>query len=134
MRAETPTAETDSPRSSKEKVSAEVGAASAEEPATNDADAEAVDEVESSGDTESLDLKPYSLPSVRELFRVLVNFLDPHDRQHTDTMRVMALRIIHVALEVSGSFIARHPALATIAEDRLELYKQHGLLKLRKVS
>jgi golgi-specific brefeldin A-resistance guanine nucleotide exchange factor 1 len=73
-------------------------------------------------ETESLDLKPYSLPSVRELFRVLVNFLDPADRSHTDTMRVMAMRIIHVALEVSGPFIARHPALATIAEDRLCCY------------
>lgn len=68
---------------------------------------------------DSLDLRPYSLPSVRELFRVLVNFLDPHDRKHPDTMRVMALRIIHVALEVAGPSIARHPALATIAEDRL---------------
>lgn len=77
---------------------------------------------EQAEDTESLDLKPYSLPSVRELFRVLVNFLDPHDRHHTDTMRVMAMRIIHVALEVAGPFIARHPALATIAEDRLCCY------------
>ncbi|RFU72673.1 guanine nucleotide exchange factor for adp ribosylation factors [Trichoderma arundinaceum] len=73
-------------------------------------------------DTESVDLRPYSLPSVRELFRVLVNFLDPNDRHHTDTMRVVALRIIHVALEVSGSFIARHPALATIAKDQLCCY------------
>ncbi|KAG6042156.1 hypothetical protein E4U41_004960 [Claviceps citrina] len=73
-------------------------------------------------ETDSVDLKPYSLPSVRELFRVLVNFLDPNDRQHTDTMRVMAMRILHVALEVSGPFIARHPALATIAEDRLCCY------------
>ncbi|OAQ62261.1 Sec7 domain-containing protein [Pochonia chlamydosporia 170] len=73
-------------------------------------------------ETDSLDLKPYSLPSVRELFRVLVNFLDPNDRQHTDTMRVMAMRILHVALEVSGPFIARHPALAAIAEDRLCCY------------
>lgn len=73
-------------------------------------------------DNESIDLKPYSLPSVRELFRVLVNFLDPNDLQHTDTMRVMALRIIHVALEVAGPFIARHPALASIAEDRLCCY------------
>lgn len=71
------------------------------------------------GTADSLDLRPYSLPSVRELFRVLVNFLDPHDRKHPDTMRVMALRIIHVALEVAGPSIARHPALATIAEDRL---------------
>lgn len=77
---------------------------------------------EQTEETESLDLKPYSLPSVRELFRVLVSFLDPSDRSHTDTMRVMAMRIIHVALEVSGPFIARHPALATIAEDRLCCY------------
>ncbi|KAF4507031.1 hypothetical protein G6O67_005708 [Ophiocordyceps sinensis] len=77
---------------------------------------------EDNGDAESLDLKPYSLPSVRELFRVLVSILDPNDRQHTDTMRVMAMRILHVALEVSGPFIARHPALATIAEDRLCCY------------
>ncbi|KAG6070005.1 hypothetical protein E4U16_007218 [Claviceps sp. LM84 group G4] len=73
-------------------------------------------------DIDSVDLKPYSLPSVRELFRVLVNFLDPNDRQHTDTMRVVAMRILHVALEVSGPFIARNPALATIAEDRLCCY------------
>lgn len=79
-------------------------------------------ESEESEDSESVDLKPYSLPSVRELFRVLVNFLDPNDRHHTDTMRVMALRIIHVAFEVAGPFIARHPALATIAEDKLCSY------------
>lgn len=71
------------------------------------------------GTADSIDLRPYSLPSVRELFRVLVNFLDPRDRKHPDTMRVMALRIIHVALEVAGPSIARHPALATIAEDKL---------------
>ncbi|ROT34831.1 Sec7 domain-containing protein [Sodiomyces alkalinus F11] len=73
-------------------------------------------------DAQSLDLRPYSLPTVRELFRVLVNFLNPDDRQHTDTMRVMALRIIHVALEVSGPLITRHPTLALIAEDQLCCY------------
>ncbi|KAL2157477.1 hypothetical protein VTH06DRAFT_6028 [Thermothelomyces fergusii] len=67
----------------------------------------------------SVDLRPYSLLSIRELFRVLVSFLDPHDRKHPDQMRVMALRIIHVALEVAGPSIARHPALASIAEDQL---------------
>ncbi|KID76590.1 Sec7 domain-containing protein, partial [Metarhizium brunneum ARSEF 3297] len=77
---------------------------------------------EQTEETEFVDLKPYSFPSVRELFRVLVNFLDPNDRQHTDTMRVMAMRILHVALEVSGPFITRHPALAAIAEDRLCCY------------
>lgn len=71
---------------------------------------------------DSVDLRPYSLPSIRELFRVLVTFLDPHDRRHPDQMRVMALRIIHVALEVAGPSIARHPALAVIAEDQLCCY------------
>jgi brefeldin A-resistance guanine nucleotide exchange factor 1 len=65
------------------------------------------------------EIKPYSLPSIRELFRVLVDLLDPHDRQHSDAMRVMALRIIDVALEVAGPSIAKHPTLAMLAEDRL---------------
>ncbi|KAF2473777.1 Sec7-domain-containing protein [Lindgomyces ingoldianus] len=65
------------------------------------------------------EIKPYSLPSIRELFRVLVDLLDPHDRQHTDTMRVMALRIVDVALEVAGPSIANHPSLANLAKDTL---------------
>ncbi|RYP17307.1 hypothetical protein DL765_004598 [Monosporascus sp. GIB2] len=69
--------------------------------------------------SESLEIRPYSLPSIKELFRVLVDLLDPHDKQQGDTMRVMALRIIHVALEVAGPSIARHPSLAVVAEDRL---------------
>ncbi|KAI0135004.1 hypothetical protein F4814DRAFT_399632 [Daldinia grandis] len=75
--------------------------------------------IEPSESDDSLDIKPYSLPSMKELFRVLVDLLDPHDKQQGDTMRVMALRIIHVALEVAGPSIARHPALAVVAEDRL---------------
>ncbi|PQE10189.1 Sec7 domain-containing protein [Rutstroemia sp. NJR-2017a WRK4] len=66
--------------------------------------------------------KPYSLPSICELFRALIDLLDPHDRKHSDALRVMALRIINVALEVAGPSIAKHPALATLAEDRLCRY------------
>lgn len=64
-------------------------------------------------------IKPYSLPSIRELFRVLVDLLDPDDRQHNDTMRIMALRIVDVALEVAGPSIASHPSLASLAKDTL---------------
>ena len=64
-------------------------------------------------------IKPYSLPSIRELFRVLVDLLQPHNRQHADAMRVMALRIIDVALEVAGPSIAKHPSLATLARNDL---------------
>ncbi|KAF2129257.1 Sec7-domain-containing protein [Dothidotthia symphoricarpi CBS 119687] len=71
------------------------------------------------GEQQPVDIRPYSLPSIRELFRVLVDLLDPHDRQHTDTMRVMALRIVDVALEVAGPSIASHPSLANLAKDTL---------------
>lgn len=65
------------------------------------------------------EVKPYSLASIRELFRVLIDLLDPDNRQHTDPMRVMALRIIDVALEVAGPSIARHPSLASLAQNDL---------------
>ena len=70
-------------------------------------------------DEQPLDAKPYGLPSIRELFRVLADLLDPHDRQRTDTLRVMALRIVNVALEVAGPSIANHPSLASLAKDTL---------------
>ncbi|RFU30168.1 hypothetical protein B7463_g6156, partial [Scytalidium lignicola] len=82
----------------------------------NHSEAGIVPESEASDDTP---IKPYSLPSIRELFRVLVDLLNPHDKQHGDVMRVMALRIIDVALEVAGPSIAKHPSLAMLAEDRL---------------
>ena len=72
--------------------------------------------------SDDLPIKPYSLPSIRELFRVLVDLLDPHDRQNADVVRVMALKIINIALEVAGPSIAKHPTLATLAEDRLCRY------------
>ena len=71
---------------------------------------------------ERVNIKPYSLPSIRELFRVLVDLLQPHSRQHGDALRVMALRIIDVALEVAGPSIAKHPSLATLAKDDLCRY------------
>ncbi|EXJ94138.1 hypothetical protein A1O1_02531 [Capronia coronata CBS 617.96] len=64
-------------------------------------------------------VQPYSLPSIKELFRVLIDLLDPHDKTHTDPMRIMALRIIDIALEVSGPWIAKQPALASLVQDDL---------------
>ncbi|OCT44515.1 hypothetical protein CLCR_05345 [Cladophialophora carrionii] len=62
---------------------------------------------------------PYALPSIKELFRVLIDLLDPHDKTHTDAMRIMALRIIDVALEVAGPWIAKQPVLAALVQDDL---------------
>lgn len=68
---------------------------------------------------EATTIKPYSLPSIRELFRVLVDLLQPNNRQQADAMRVMALRIIDVALEVAGPSIAKHPSLSNLARNDL---------------
>ncbi|KAL4861202.1 hypothetical protein BDV12DRAFT_208274 [Aspergillus spectabilis] len=62
---------------------------------------------------------PYSLASARELFRVLIDLLDPHNRQHTDSMRKIALRLINVTLEVAGHLISKHPGLASLAQNDL---------------
>lgn len=78
-----------------------------------------VDLTQGSAEDASAEISPYALPSIRELFRVLADLLDPFDRQHTDTMRVMALRIVNVALEVSGPSIAYQPSLAALAKDTL---------------
>lgn len=67
-------------------------------------------------------IKPYGLASIRELLRVLVSLLDPHNRQHTDTMRVMALRIIDVAFEVAGTSIGLNHSLRKLATDDLCRY------------
>lgn len=71
------------------------------------------------GDDVPIEVRPYGLPSIRALFGVLADLLDPHDKQKTDTLRVMALRIVNVALEVAGPSIANHPSLASLAKDTL---------------
>ncbi|KAI9705603.1 MAG: GDP/GTP exchange factor for ARF [Candelina mexicana] len=89
------------------------------EPPSTPAGGSTVDLLKTSVDDTPHEVKPYSLPSIRELLRVLVDLLNPHDRQHNDTMRVMALRIIDVAFEVAGPSIAKHPSLAALAKDHL---------------
>ncbi|KAI5296095.1 GDP/GTP exchange factor for ARF [Ascosphaera acerosa] len=71
---------------------------------------------------ENAEVKPYSTPSIKELFRVLIDLLDPHNPQHSDAMRIMSLRIIDVALEVAGPAIAIHRSLAQLAQDDLCRY------------
>ncbi|KAI1297610.1 GDP/GTP exchange factor for ARF [Mortierella claussenii] len=66
--------------------------------------------------------KSYGLPSIRELLRVLISLLNPHDQQHTDRMRLMALSILDVALEVGGKSITRSPALMSLVADDMCKY------------
>lgn len=61
--------------------------------------------------------KPYGLPAIRELLRVLISLLNPHDHQHTDSMRLMALSILNVALDVGGRSITRFESLRSLVMD-----------------
>ncbi|KAG8947301.1 GDP/GTP exchange factor for ARF [Tulasnella sp. 424] len=61
---------------------------------------------------------PYGLPSAQELLRVLVNLLDPHDMQHSDSIRLSILGILNAGLEASGTRIARFKSLSTMLLDQ----------------
>ncbi|KAK4046649.1 GDP/GTP exchange factor for ARF [Microbotryomycetes sp. JL201] len=66
-----------------------------------------------------LDMLPYGLASIQELLRVLVSLLNPHDQQHTDSMRLMALGLLNIAFEVAGQDIGRFTSLRTMVADHL---------------
>ncbi|KAI0306765.1 hypothetical protein B0F90DRAFT_1808381 [Multifurca ochricompacta] len=57
------------------------------------------------------------LPSIIELLRVLVNILDPHDRVHTDSTRLLALGVLKTSFEVSGLRLGDFPTLRTMILD-----------------
>ncbi|KAI0282184.1 Sec7-like domain protein [Russula aff. rugulosa BPL654] len=59
----------------------------------------------------------YGLPSIVELLRVLVNILDPHDRIHTDSTRLLALGVLNTSFEVSGPRLGDFPTLRTMVLD-----------------
>ncbi|KAK4052248.1 GDP/GTP exchange factor for ARF [Microbotryomycetes sp. JL221] len=70
-------------------------------------------------DDDLVDMQPYGLASIQELLRVLVSLLNPHDQQHTDSMRLMALGLLNIAFEVAGQSIGRFPSLRTMVADHL---------------
>ncbi|KAG0032094.1 GDP/GTP exchange factor for ARF [Podila clonocystis] len=66
--------------------------------------------------------KSYGLPSIRELLRVLISLLNPHDQQHIDRMRLMALSILDVALEAGGRSITKFSVLMALVSDDMCKY------------
>ncbi|KAI6036851.1 hypothetical protein BKA83DRAFT_4168243, partial [Pisolithus microcarpus] len=61
--------------------------------------------------------KPYGLPALLELFRVLVHILDPNDQIHTDSVRLTALGILNATLETCGTVIGNYPSLLSLIVD-----------------
>ncbi|GAA5877623.1 hypothetical protein JCM3774_005361 [Rhodotorula dairenensis] len=70
-------------------------------------------------DERDVDYLPFGLASIQEVLRVLVSLLNPHDQQHTDTMRLMALGLLNIAFEVAGESMGRFPSLRIMVADHL---------------
>jgi len=70
-------------------------------------------------DDDEAEPSPFGLASIQELLRVLISLLNPHDQQHTDSMRLMALGLLNIAFEVAGRSIGRFPALRAMVADQL---------------
>ncbi|KAH9180347.1 Sec7-like domain is implicated in guanine nucleotide exchange function [Lactarius sanguifluus] len=86
-----------------------VGGATANQPVTPTAQAPP--------DVSGIRKSGYGLPSIVELLRVLVNILDPHDRVHTDSTRLLALGVLNTSFEVSGSRLGDFPTLRAMILD-----------------
>lgn len=85
--------------------------------ATTEAKVDPTPETEATAVVEPSSLKAYGLPAIRELLRVLISLLNPHEHKHTDSMRLMALSILNVAFEVGGRSIGRFEVLRTLVTD-----------------
>ncbi|CAB75411.1 ArfGEF [Schizosaccharomyces pombe] len=71
------------------------------------------------GDEISNEIDPFGIGSIREVFRVLVSFIDFGKQKFSDNIKAMALRFINTALEVSGSHISDFPSLRVLITDTL---------------
>ncbi|KTW32298.1 uncharacterized protein T551_00389 [Pneumocystis jirovecii RU7] len=65
---------------------------------------------------------PYGILSIKEIFYTLILLLDPHNKHNTDIMRIIALRMINAAIEVSGLVIGYHFNLRHLVTDKLCRY------------
>ena len=63
------------------------------------------------------EVRPFGLPAIKEVLRVIVSLLDPHNLQHTDAMRLLGLSMLCSVFEVAGRSIGRFPSLRAIIQD-----------------
>ncbi|PAV79155.1 hypothetical protein WR25_16601 isoform J [Diploscapter pachys] len=62
---------------------------------------------------------PYGLPCCRELLRFLIALTNPYDRQNTESMIVLGLNLITVALEAAADHLASYSFLVPLIKDNL---------------
>lgn len=70
-----------------------------------------------SEDTQNVIHYPYGLPCVRELFRFLISLINPLEKQNSEAMIQIGLRILSVAVETASNVIPTIPSLLTLVQD-----------------
>lgn len=60
---------------------------------------------------------PYGLPCVRELLRFLISLINPMERQNSEAMIHVGLKLLTVAMETGADVIASVPSLLTLIQD-----------------
>lgn len=83
--------------------------AAPQDPATDASQQEAV--------TTPIQIKPFGLPAILEVCRVIVSLLDPNNLQHTNTMRRLGMSMLISILETSGRSIGDFPSLRALMQD-----------------
>ena len=62
---------------------------------------------------------PYGVPCVRELFRFLISLINPHEKQNSELMIHLGLKLILVTMETGIDAINRHSALNSLVKNEL---------------
>uniref|UniRef100_A0A8R1Y720 SEC7 domain-containing protein n=1 Tax=Onchocerca volvulus TaxID=6282 RepID=A0A8R1Y720_ONCVO len=62
---------------------------------------------------------PYGIPCVRELLRFLIALINPLDRANTESMILMALNLLTVALEAGADHVRNFSLLMPLVKDEL---------------
>jgi len=62
---------------------------------------------------------PYGIPCVRELFRFLLSLINPHEKQNSETMIHLGLKLLLVSIETGVDAIAVHTPLLSQVKNEL---------------
>ncbi|XP_023032106.1 Golgi-specific brefeldin A-resistance guanine nucleotide exchange factor 1 isoform X2 [Drosophila willistoni] len=68
---------------------------------------------------QDVDLSPYGLPFIQELFRFLIILCNPLDKQNSDGMMHTGLSLLTVAFEVAADNIGKYDTLLELVKDDL---------------
>jgi hypothetical protein len=58
--------------------------------------------------------RPYGFSAIKEVLRFVISLLNPFDHHNTDTMRLIALTVLHHILLMGGGTLSTHETLLSL--------------------